>query len=131
MAIYSAASLGKDGINPANTFPISGWAKNNSKTNEKPIDCDYIICVSDKKNNSTIQEGDCEDVILLKMFMQEHRICDIKMRPLQITEMLKIMTFPEEYILKGTKTEQKKYIGNAVPPLAAEKIVQKSMMMNF
>jgi DNA (cytosine-5)-methyltransferase 1 len=101
------------------------------KTNEKPIDCDYIICVSDKKNNSTIQEGDCEDVILLKMFMQEHRICDIKMRPLQITEMLKIMTFPEEYILKGTKTEQKKYIGNAVPPLAAEKIVQKSMMMNF
>ena len=44
--------------------------------------------------------------------------------------MLKIMTFPDEYILKGTKTEQKKYIGNSVPPLAAEKIVKSSMMMN-
>jgi DNA (cytosine-5)-methyltransferase 1 len=65
------------------------------------------------------------------MFMQENGISDIKMRPLQVSEMLKIMTFPKEYILKGTKTEQKKYIGNSVPPLAAEKIVEKSMATNI
>ena len=106
--------------------------------------CPTLIARQDKKpkylvssefsntfvNRSVIQEGDCEEVVNLKMLMQENGIYDIKMRPLHISEMLKIMTFPDEYILKGTKTEQKKYIGNSVPPLAAEKIVKSSMMMN-
>ena len=31
-----------------------------------------------------------------------------------ITELKKIMGFPGDYVLVGTQTEQKKYIGNAV-----------------
>lgn len=92
---------------------------------------DYLVTTDETgENKSIIQEGDCDAVIGLKMFMQEHGIADIKMRALYISEMLKIMTFPEGYILKGSKTEQKKYIGNAVPPLAAEKIVAQSMFLN-
>lgn len=92
---------------------------------------DYLVTAEDGVNRSIIQDGDCDEVIELKMFMQENGISDIKMRPLQISEMLKIMTFPDKYILKGTKTEQKKYIGNSVPPMAAEKIVEKSIMVNY
>lgn len=92
---------------------------------------DYLVTTDDTgENKSIIQEGDCDEVIGLKMFMQEHGISDIKMRALYISEMLKIMTFPDNYILKGTKTEQKKYIGNAVPVEAAERIVERAIMIN-
>ena len=57
--------------------------------------------------------------------MAIHGIIDIKMRMLKIPELLKIQGFPEDYKLKGTKTEQKKYIGNAVVPLVAKAIVKE------
>jgi DNA (cytosine-5)-methyltransferase 1 len=47
------------------------------------------------------------------------------MRMLKIPELLKIQGFPENYKLKGTKTEQKKYIGNAVVPLVAKAIIKE------
>ena len=47
------------------------------------------------------------------------------MRMLKINELLKIQGFPEDYILIGTKTEQKKYIGNAVVPLVAKEIADE------
>lgn len=46
--------------------------------------------------------------------MSLYGIVDIKMRMLNITELKKIMGFPENYVLVGTKAEQKKFIGNAV-----------------
>jgi DNA (cytosine-5)-methyltransferase 1 len=46
--------------------------------------------------------------------MAIYGICDIKMRMLRIHELKQIMGFPEDYILIGTQSEQKKYIGNAV-----------------
>lgn len=47
-------------------------------------------------------------------FMIVYQIRDIKMRMLEIIEMLQIQGFPKDYKLVGTKTEQKKYIGNSV-----------------
>ena len=85
---------------------------------------------SNGANKAVINEGDAPELIELKMYMQDHGICDIRMRPLYIVEMLRIMTFREDYTLIGTQTEQKKYIGNAVPPEAAEKIVQTSLLKN-
>lgn len=58
----------------------------------------------------------------IRMFMALHRIVDIKMRMLKIPELLRIQGFPESYKFKGSKTEQKKYIGNAVHPLVAKKL---------
>lgn len=50
----------------------------------------------------------------IKEFMALYGIIDIKMRMLRITELKKIMGFPEDYILIGTQSDQKKFIGNAV-----------------
>ena len=50
----------------------------------------------------------------IKEFMALYGIIDIKMRMLRITELKKIMGFPEDYILIGPQSDQKKFIGNAV-----------------
>lgn len=46
--------------------------------------------------------------------MSIYGIIDIKMRMLRIPELKRIMGFPSDYVLVGTQTDQKKFIGNAV-----------------
>lgn len=46
--------------------------------------------------------------------MASYGIIDIKMRMLNIVELLQIQGFPKNYKLEGTQAEKKKYIGNAV-----------------
>jgi len=53
----------------------------------------------------------------IKLFMAAYGIVDIKLRMLRIPELLRITGLPERYKLKGTQTDQKKFIGNAVPPI--------------
>lgn len=50
----------------------------------------------------------------IKEFMALYGIIDIKMRMLKIPELKKIMGFPENYVLIGPQSDQKKFIGNAV-----------------
>ena len=50
----------------------------------------------------------------IKEFMAMFGIIDIKMRMLKVSELKAIMGFPSDYVLVGTQSEQKKYIGNAV-----------------
>ena len=52
--------------------------------------------------------------IKIKEFMALYGIIDIKMRMLRIAELKKIMGFPEDYVLIGPQSDQKKFIGNAV-----------------
>ena len=52
--------------------------------------------------------------VKIKEFMAAYGIYDIKMRMLKISELKRIMGFPENYTLIGTQAEQKKFIGNAV-----------------
>ena len=61
-----------------------------------------------------IYETDTPALRKIKEFMAIYGITDIKMRMLNIRELKRIMGFPEDYILVGTITEQKKFIGNAV-----------------
>lgn len=63
-----------------------------------------------------VYEDDCEAVVKIKMFMVRYGIVDIKMRMLKVSELLKIQGFPKGYKLKGSQTEQKKFIGNSVEP---------------
>ena len=51
---------------------------------------------------------------LIKEFMALYNIVDIKLRMLRVNELKKIQGFPEDYVLVGNQSEQKKYIGNAV-----------------
>lgn len=69
-------------------------------------------------------DDDSEAVKKIKTFMAAYGIVDIKMRMLRIKELKKITGFSEDYVLKGTQQDQKKYIGNAVPVLLAQAIIE-------
>ncbi len=73
-----------------------------------------IVQVDIGRKNWIIFESDIPVMRKIKIFMVAFGLSDIKMRMLKIPELLQIQGFPEDYILKGTITEQKKYIGNAV-----------------
>lgn len=74
----------------------------------------YLICTEQGKVGIAIFEDDSPMTRKIKEFMAIYRIIDIKMRMLKVSELKKIMGFPESYILVGTQSEQKKFIGNAV-----------------
>lgn len=71
-----------------------------------------------------VYEDDSETMILIKEFMALYGIVDIKMRMLEILELLKIQGFDENYVLVGTKSEQKKYIGNSVTPRVVKYLIE-------
>ena len=45
-------------------------------------------------------------------------------RPLTIRECARLQTFPDEFIFLGSSAEQMQLIGNAVPPLLAQRIAE-------
>lgn len=57
-------------------------------------------------------------------------ISDIKMRMLKISELKRIMGFPENYALVGTQAEQKKFIGNAVEVNISRKLCEALSAIN-
>ena len=69
-------------------------------------------------------DTDTPMMVKIKEFMAIYGIMDIKMRMLRILELLKIMGFPEDYILCGSQADQKKFIGNAVEVTVATAIVE-------
>ena len=74
----------------------------------------YLVCTEHGEVGIAIYEDDSPMTRKIKEFMAIYRIIDIKMRMLKVSELKKIMGFPEDYILVGTQSEQKKFIGNAV-----------------
>jgi len=74
----------------------------------------YLLQSSFGSSKIRINETDTETMIKLKNLCNEYGITDIFMRMLFIDELKRIMGFGDDYILKGTKAEQKKFIGNAV-----------------
>ena len=74
----------------------------------------YLICTEQGKVGIAIFEDDSPMTRKIKEFMAIYNIVDIKMRMLKVSELKKIMGFPEDYVLIGTQSEQKKFIGNAV-----------------
>ncbi len=63
-----------------------------------------------------IYEDDSEVMVRIKKFMALYGLSDIKMRMLKIPELLPIQGFPSDYVLCGSQTDQKKFIGNSVVP---------------
>ncbi|WPV66307.1 DNA cytosine methyltransferase [Chitinophaga sp. LS1] len=62
----------------------------------------------------------------ITIFMIKHGIVDIKMRMLKIPELLRIQGFGDDYHLKGSQADQKKFIGNAVEVNQAKVIIEAS-----
>lgn len=74
----------------------------------------YLITTESGEIGIEIYDTDSPMTVKIKEFMAMYGIFDIKMRMLKVDELKKIMGFPEDYVLIGTKCEQKKFIGNAV-----------------
>lgn len=85
-----------------------------ARMDKKPA---YLVVIESGEIAIEVYETDPPHIRKLKSFMAYYGIIDIKMRMLKIEELKMITTFPEDYILLGTQEQQKKMIGNAVPPL--------------
>ncbi|MFV9549652.1 DNA cytosine methyltransferase [Algibacter sp. PT7-4] len=108
-----------------------GWGGNHSSI-EKP--CCTVIARQDKAPlylvstelgyiTLPVYKTDSEIMIKIKKFMVAHGVIDIKMRMLNIQELKQIQGFPVNYKLVGNKTQQKKYIGNAVEVNQAKALI--------
>lgn len=71
-----------------------------------------------------IFENDSPMTVKIKEFMALYNIVDIRMRMLKVDELKRIMGFPSDYVLIGTQSEQKKFIGNAVEVNMAKVLVE-------
>lgn len=89
--------------------------------------------VSTEAGNIAIEvyESDSEMMQKIKRFMAAYGIIDIKMRMLKVPELLRIQGFPEDYKLMGNQAQQKKFIGNAVVPVVAKKMIEALYAANL
>lgn len=73
-----------------------------------------FITMTDKGLVYHIYDTDTEPMKQIKEFMALYNIVDIKVRMLKVSELKRIMGFPDDYVLVGSQADQKKFIGNAV-----------------
>lgn len=72
------------------------------------------------------EPGDSPYMRQIKELMAELGVADIKMRMLRIPELKRIQGFPQDYYLAGNQSDQKKFIGNSVPPRIPRAMVEAS-----
>lgn len=91
---------------------------------------DYLMTSTIELTLPEIHWSDTQAVKALKYYMIHNGIGDIKMRGLFIEEMLQIMGLPADYAYVGSKTDAKKFIGNAVETNTAREMVLASFRKN-
>lgn len=84
----------------------------------------YLVEVEGGHAAIEVYTTDGEAVRKIKFFMALYGIVDIKMRMLKVMELKKIQGFPEDYVLVGNQSDQKKFIGNSVHPLVPKKWIE-------
>lgn len=77
----------------------------------------YLVVTEQGELGIVIYDTDSACMKKIKEFMAMYGIVDIKMRMLKVMELLKIQGFPDDYVLEGNQTDQKKFIGNSVVPI--------------
>lgn len=75
-----------------------------------------LIKIESGQKFHQIYVTDSPIVVKIKEFMNIFGLSDITMRMLVVDELKLIQGFPSDYILHGTQTDQKKFIGNSVQP---------------
>lgn len=78
--------------------------------------------------NWQFQDDDSETMRLIRLFLRAYNLSDVLLRMLLVKELLAIQGFPKDYVLKGSATEQKKFIGNSVPPKMSQRITEALYM---
>lgn len=86
----------------------------------------YLVDVSQGEPSVVINEDDSPYTKKIKQFMIDNNIRAIKRRLLRMDELLRIQGFGDQYRLIGTQAEQKKYIGNSVPPPMVKALIEAS-----
>ncbi len=85
----------------------------------------YLVQVEQSKELAiVIAPEDSDTLKKIKLFMAAYGILNIKMRMLNIDELKAIQGFPRNYMLLGTRTQQKKFLGNAVEVNVGRHIIQ-------
>lgn len=84
----------------------------------------YLMSTEAGEFAIVVYETDTPMMVKIKEFMAIYGIVDIKMRMLNISELLRIQGFPDDYKMIGSQTEMKKFIGNSVHTMVAKKIVE-------
>lgn len=90
----------------------------------------YLISTDTGKLAIQVYETDLPHAIKIKEFMAMYGLKDVYMRMFSEKELLRIMGFPEDYILCGNQTQNKKFIGNAVEVNQARVILEASAKSN-
>ncbi len=80
----------------------------------------YLVQVENGQVAVAVFDTDSAAMIRIKQFMAAYNLIDIKMRMLRVHELLKIQGFPNNYVLCGNQSDQKKFIGNSVVPLVVK-----------
>jgi DNA (cytosine-5)-methyltransferase 1 len=106
----------------------------NSKGGSIDSPCFTLIASMDKSapslvsaSHGEVPEIDIEDspmMVKIKEFCQEYGITDITTRMLRVPELKKIQGFGEDYYLAGNQADQKKFIGNSVPPAVVQAMME-------
>ncbi len=73
---------------------------------------------------TVIARQDKAPLYLIQVLMEQYGIVDIKMRMLEVEELLRIQGFPKDYQLVGNQTDRKKFIGNSVEVTVAKAIFE-------
>lgn len=73
----------------------------------------YLVSVKDGVAIE-IYETDSPMTVKIKQFMAMYGVADIYLRMLKVVELKRIQGFPDDYVLIGNQSDQKKFIGNAV-----------------
>ena len=91
----------------------------------------YLISFESGEVAIEIYKHDYPEVVEIKKFMAAYGIIDIKMRMLKVPELLKIQGFPKKYKLIGSQADRKKFIGNSVVPVVAQRIIEALYLPNL
>ena len=90
----------------------------------------YLITTESGELAIEVYDTDLPYAVKIKEFMAMYGLKDVLMRMFSEKELLRIMGFPDNYILLGNKTENKKFIGNAVEVKQAKAILSTSSKAN-
>lgn len=86
----------------------------------------YLVVTENGELAIQIFPTDSPCMVRIKEFMAMYGIVDILMRMLKEIELLRIQGFGDGYVLKGTQSDRKRFIGNAVEVNQARVLIEAS-----
>jgi DNA (cytosine-5)-methyltransferase 1 len=149
---YNASeSRNKDLNNPAPTITANRkhhYLMNPQWLNTSPSDVDkpcftliarmdkappYLVEAEAGQIAIEVYETDTPHMVLIKQFMALYGIVDVKMRMLNVSELLRIQGFPDTYYFSpnATQANKKKFIGNSVVPIISQRLTEANYQANF